>query len=158
MDGLAKGGSLLVQWQSAADSGGMGVRHIGRQDTATWQAGPNCHCWFLHSRLTRAQRISVSLLSQEKRLVHNYLFAQSQGLSWCQPEEWFYKLVDIFCNQTVWFISPLVEGFQQVTVNRCVSQTSWWWLLLPCNRSKTSERNTRQKKWKWSPSSSCLLT
>lgn len=77
-DGLAKGGSLLKRL-SAADSRGTGVRHIGRQDTATWQAGPNCHCRFLQSRLTRAQRISASLLSQQKRLVHSYYFAQSHG-------------------------------------------------------------------------------
>lgn len=77
-DGVAKGASLL-KWLSAADSRGTGVHHICRQDTATWQAGPNCHCRFLQSRLTRAQRISVSLLSQQKRLVHNYYFAQSHG-------------------------------------------------------------------------------
>lgn len=107
MDGLAKGGSLLVQWLSAADSGGTGVRHIGRQDTATWQAGPNCHCWFLQSRLTRAQRISVSLLSQEKRLVHDYHFTQSHGSrADVSLKRDFYKLVYIVYSQTVWCMSP----------------------------------------------------
>lgn len=66
-DGLAKGGSLPLQWLSAADSWGTGVRHIGRQDTATWQAGPNCHRWFLQSGLKTTLLISVSLLSQEYR-------------------------------------------------------------------------------------------
>ena len=64
-DYLAKGDSLQLQWLSAADSWGTGVRRIGRQDTATWQAGPNCHRWFLQSGLKRALLISVSLLSQE---------------------------------------------------------------------------------------------
>lgn len=125
MDGLAKGGSLLVQWLSAADSGGTGVRHIGRQDTATWQAGPNCHCWFLQSRLTRAQRISVSLLSQEKRLVHDYHFTQSRGSrADASLKRGFYKLVYVVYSPTVWCMSPPVEAFQLVTVNWCVSQVS----------------------------------
>lgn len=43
-----------------------------RQDTATWQAGPDCHHWFLQLGLKRTLLISVSLLSQEywKGLAH----------------------------------------------------------------------------------------
>lgn len=67
-DGLAKGGSLLVQWLSAADSWGTGVRYTGRQDTATWQAGPNCQSRFLQSGLKKTFLISVALLSQEIKL------------------------------------------------------------------------------------------
>ena len=63
---------FITEGSDAADSRARAVRHMGRQDTATWQPGPNCHCQFLQSRLTRAQRISVSLLSQQKRLVRNY--------------------------------------------------------------------------------------
>lgn len=111
-DGLAKGGSLL-KWLSAADSRGTGVLHIGRQDTATWQAGPNCHCRFLQSRLTRAQRISVSLLSQQKRLVHNYYFAQSHSCrAGVSPMSDFRNLCTFLSNETVWFLYQPVEGFQ----------------------------------------------
>lgn len=115
-EGLAKGGSLL-KWLSAADSRASRVGHAGGQDTATWRSGPNCHCWFLQSRLTRAQRISVSLLSQQKRPAQLSFCSVSQLQSRRQSDEGLLETCVAF--RAVWFIDQPVEGFQLVSVKWC---------------------------------------
>lgn len=128
----------------------------GTVTECSWQRGHGSspHRQTGHCYLAGRSELSllISTFTPDESTTHHRISAQPgektrARLSFCtvsrsQPEEGFYELVYIFCNQSVWFPSPPVEGFQQVTVNWCVSQTSWWWLLLPRNRSKTSERNT----------------